>query len=339
MKINNSSRKTSGSAIVVTMFMITLLAVSVAGYLTYVEHQSLLGARSQTWNLALGLSEAGVEEGLQHLNVNYASLSADSWSADGTTYTMSRTLANGSYTVAIDNSNPNAPTITSRAFVTPPSFAQIAPTAMFAAGGVTQPTTTGGNTSTINRAVRVTTSKGSLFLASMVAKKGIDLKGNGVTSDSFDSQDPNKSTNGRWDAAKAQDNGDIASNDGIVSTVSVQNANIYGRVWTGPGGTATVGSQGGVGTHAWQVANDGFQPGYVLNTANFTFPDTTSPINSTAPPPPPGDVLTLTGVATNNTTYSTTTYPSAPSSGVMGPITTNTTTVATTIYPGSGTPG
>lgn len=342
MKINNSIRKAAGSAMVVTMFMITLLAVSVAGYLTYVEHQSLLGARSQTWNLALGLSEAGVEEGLQHLNVNYASLTADNWSADGTTYSISRTLANGSYTVAIDNSNPNAPTITSRAFVTPPSFfAGIAPAAMFAAAGVTQPTstTTTEKTSTINRAVRVTTSKGSLFLASMVAKKGIDLKGNGVTSDSFDSQDPNKSTNGRWDSAKAQDNGDIASNDGIVSTVSVQNANIYGRVWTGPGGTATVGSQGGVGTHAWQTANDGFQPGYVLNTANFTFPDTTSPINSTAPPPPPGDVLTLTGIATNSTTYSTTTYPSAPTSGVMGTVTTNTTIVATTIDPGAGTPG
>jgi hypothetical protein len=336
MKINNSIRKEAGSAIVVTMFMITLLAVSVAGYLTYVEHQSLLGARSQTWNLALGLSEAGVEEGLQHLNVNHANLNTDSWTADGTTYSIKRTLANGSYTVAIDNSNPNAPTITSRAFVTPPRFAQNAPPAMFAQAGGTQPTTTA---TTINRAVRVTTTKGSLFLASMVAKKGIDLKGNGVTSDSFDSQDPSKSTNGRWDSAKAGDHGDIASNDGVVSTVSVQQANIYGQVFTGPGGTATVGSQGGVGTHAWQAANNGFQPGYVLNTANFTFPDTTSPISSTAPPPPPGDVLTLTGIATNSTTYSTTTYPSAPASGVMGPVTTNTTTVSTTIYPGSGTAG
>ncbi len=334
MKINNSLRNETASALIVTLFIMTLLAVSVAGYLTYVNQQSLLGARSQTWNLALGLSEAGVEEALQHLNVNYANLNADSWTPNGTTYTMERTLTNGSYTVVIENSNPNAPVITSRAFVTPPSiFAGNAPTVMFAAVGVPQPT------ATINRAVRVTTSRGSLFLAAMVAKHGIDLRGNGVSSDSFDSQDPTKSTNGRPDPAKVQDHGDIASNDGIVSTVSVQNANIYGRVFTGPGGTATVGSQGGVGTHAWQTSNNGLQPGYVLDTANFTFPNTTSPINSTAPPPPAGDVLTLTGLATNSTTFSSTTYPGAPSAGVMSPVTTNTTTVSTSIYPSPVPPG
>jgi putative effector of murein hydrolase LrgA (UPF0299 family) len=50
MKINNSIRKEAGSAIVVTMFLSTLLAVSVAGYLTYVEHQSLLwGSRKRAW--------------------------------------------------------------------------------------------------------------------------------------------------------------------------------------------------------------------------------------------------------------------------------------------------
>lgn len=332
MKINKSFPKQAASALLVSLFMITLLAVSVAGYLTYVEQQALLGARAQAWNLALGLSEAGVEEALQHLNVNYANLSVDNWSADGTTYTSPlRTLANGSYTVTIDNSFPYAPVITSRAYVIPPTFAQNAPTVMFAAVGVDQSTTS------LNRAVRVTAARGSLFLASMVAKHGIDLKGNGIVSDSFDSADPAKSTNGRWDPAKALDKGDVASNDGIVSTVSVGNANIYGHVYTGPGGTATIGAQGAVGTHAWQVNNSGFQPGYVLDTANFTFPDTTMPYNSGIVPPP-GDVVTISSSITNSTTSTTTTPPSAPVSGYMGPITTNTTTVTTSVYP-SPTPG
>jgi len=334
MKILQPIRQTAASALLVTLFMITLLTLSVAGYLTYVDQQSLLGARSQGWNLALGLSEAGIEEALAHLNVNWANLNSDTWEPNGTTYSKTRTLTNGTYTVAIDNSNPNAPVILSRASVTLPTFiAQNAPPAMFATAGVTQPGTT-VNTAA-NRAVRVTTSRGSLFLASMVAKHGIDLKGNGITSDSFDSADPNKSTNGRWDAAKAQDNGDIASDDGIVSTVSVQNANIFGHVWTGPGGTATIGSQGAVGTHAWQAAgNSGFEPNYVLNTAHFTFPDTTSPINSSAPMPVGGDIVTLVSSVTNSTAHSSSDYPSAPVSGYMGPITTNTTIVTINIYPG-----
>ena len=336
MKILQPLRQTAASALLVTMFMITLLTLSVAGYLTYVDQQSLLGARSQGWNLALGLSEAGIEEALEQLNVNWANLNTDGWSPNGTTYTLNRTLTNGTYTVAIDNSDPNAPVILSRASVTLPTFiARNAPPAMFATAGVTQPGTT-VNTAA-NRAVRVTTSRGSLFLAAMVARHGIDLKGNGVTSDSFDSADPAKSTNGRWVAAKAGDAGDIASNDGIVSTVSVQQANIYGHVMTGPGGTATVGSQGGVGTHAWQASNSGFEPGYVLDTAHFTFPDTTSPVNSSAPPPPAGDVVTLTGSVTNSTTSTSATYPGAPASGFMGPVTTNTSTVTSSSYPGPHT--
>ena len=328
MRINKSFPKQAASALLVSLFMITLLALSVAGYLTYVEQQALLGARSQAWNLALGLSEAGVEEALQHLNVNYANLHTDEWSVDGPRYTSPlRTLTNGSYTVTIDNSFPHVPVITSRAYVIPPTFARNAPTAMFAQIGADQPTTA------VNRAVRVTASRGSLFLASMVAKHGIDLKGNGITSDSFDSADPAKSTNGRWDPAKALDKGDIASNDGIFSTVSVGNANIYGHVYTGPGGTATIGSLGAVGTHEWQAAgNTGFQPGYVLDTANFTFPDTTMPYSSGLPPTG-GYVVTISSISTNSTTYTTATPPSAPVSGYMGPVTTNTTTVTTSVYP------
>lgn len=326
MRIVRVKSSEAASAMLVALILVTILAVSVASYLAYIEQQALLGSRSQTWNLALGLTEAGVEEALEHLNSNSGNLNTDGWSPDGSTYTMTRSFESSSYTVAIDNSNPNMPIILSRAYVTPQRFAQHSPSAMFAVIGASDP-----NAGRINRAVRVRTSRSGLFLAAMVAKHQIDLKGNGVTSDSFDSEDPHKSTNGRWDEAKAQDNGDIASNDGIVSTVSVQNANIYGRVYTGPGGTATVGSQGAVGTHAWQAGHSGFQPGYVLNTANFTFPDTKLPYNSGLYPGP-GDVLTVSGSTTNATTTTSSTYPSAPPSGSLGPITTNSSSITSATY-------
>ena len=88
----------------------------------------------------------------------------------------------------------------------------------------------------------------------------------------------------------AGDMGDVASNDGVVSTISVQNANIYGKAHTGAEGTVTIGSQGGVGTHAWQAAgNKGFQDGYVLQDANFTFPDTSLPYSTGLPLGGPAD--------------------------------------------------
>src|SRR6185369_14172819 len=112
--------------------------------------------------------------------------------------------------------------------------AQNAPTAFFAAVGTGQTTTS----SNLTRAVLVTCSRKSLLLGAMVAKHKIDMNGNNILTDSFDSADPAKSTGGRYDVTKAGDFGDVASNDGIVNIVAAGNANIYGHVRTGPGGTA-----------------------------------------------------------------------------------------------------
>ena len=120
MKTKLNPSKNSASALVVTLFLITILAISIAGYLSYTNQQTRLGMRSQTWNMALAVSEAGVEEGLQQLNNNYANLSADGWTGSGTTYSISRSFANGnSYTVSIEYSNSTSPTIMARAFVNP----------------------------------------------------------------------------------------------------------------------------------------------------------------------------------------------------------------------------
>jgi len=154
MKTKLNPSQNSGSALVVTLFMITILAVSIAGYLAYTNQQTRLGVRSQTWNMALAVSEAGVEEGLEQLNNNYANLSNDGWTGSGTTYSISRSFPNGSsYTVSIDYSNSTSPSITSRAFVNPPALAQNAPTVFFAAAGTTTTTTD------LTRAIRVQTSR------------------------------------------------------------------------------------------------------------------------------------------------------------------------------------
>lgn len=334
MQIKTHPRSTQQGASLLTVFLIcAVLCFSAAGYLSLILQQNRMSARSQVWNLAIAVSESGIEEGLEQLNNNSGSLSADGWTANGTTYSRTRTLSGGNrYTVTIDTANSANPTITSRAFIDTSAFAFNAPTVFLAAQGVTLPANT-----EVTRAVRVTTSRSGLFLAAMVAKKGIDLKGNGVMTDSFDSSDPAKSTNGHYDPTKAGDAGDVASNEGIAGVISVQNANIFGKVHTGHGGTAAIGSQGAVGSHAWQGSgNKGIQPGWATEDANFTFPDTTAPY-STGNPPVAGDVVAVSGTTTN-TTYvnNSLDYPTNTGSGsTLSAVATNTSTITSTTHPGS----
>jgi len=120
-----------------------------------------------------------------------------------------------------------------------------------------------------------------MFVKGMVAKGQIDLNGNNIASDSFDSSNPLYSTSGLYDSAKAKDNGDVATNSGLVNSLSVGNANIKGRVSTGPGGSVSVGPNGSVGNAAWvEGGNSGIQPGYVSDDMNMDFPDVSAPFTS-----------------------------------------------------------
>jgi hypothetical protein len=315
------------------MVICTIISFSVVGYLALVTQQSSMSARSQVWNMAIAISEAGVEEGLQHLNSNPNQLGTSGWTADGSTFSMTRVFANGnSYTVEIDNSAPATPIITSRATISVATVARNTPQFFVAATGVDL------SSGAVSRAVRVRTSRSNQVPYPLAAKEGIDLKGNGVLTDSFDSGDPARSTNGHYDPAKVGDKGDVACNAGIVNVVSVQNANIYGHVRTGKGGTASIGSQGAVGSHEWQNANGkGIQPGWATEDSNFTFPDTTAPYSSGIGPEYDKVVSTPIGVVTN-TTYinGSVNYPiTVPAGSTMSSVVTNISTLSSSVYPGA----
>ena len=113
------------------------------------------------------------------------------------------------------------------------------------------------------------------------------MNGNNVLTDSYDSRRPAYSTNGRWDASKRRDHGDIASNDTLTNIVNVGNANIWGNVATGPSGTVALGPNGAVGDAAWQNGgNHGIQPGHSTDDMNVDFPDVVMPASSAAWLPP-----------------------------------------------------
>jgi hypothetical protein len=182
----------------------------------------------------------------------------------------------------------------------------------------------------VTRAVRVTANRGSLMLAPLVVKSFIDLNGNNILVDSYDSSNPAFSTNGQYDPAKAGDKGDVYSDLGVVNSIKVGNANIYGHAHTGPGGSVTSGPNGGVGEHAWQALNPGtVEPGWFTDDSNFTFPTFQLPY-ATGLKPTSGNVVTpITSTTSNTVTYST--FPSPPPPGGVTTNVTSYTTVST--YP------
>jgi hypothetical protein len=112
----------------------------------------------------------------------------------------------------------------------------------------------------------------------LAAKQNIDLWGNGLAIDSFDSNNTNYSTLGRYDPAKRKAGGDVAS---IAGTINAQNTEIMGTLYTGPSGSYTIGSYGTAGDLGWvQGRTNGVQPGHYRNDLTVDFADVQPPYTS-----------------------------------------------------------
>src|SRR5437763_7338033 len=98
-----------------------IIGMGIASYLMLVASQHRLVAQSQAWNGALTLAEAGVEEAMAQINVNfgtnYASSAVTNWSGPtgGVYGPRTNTMTNGSYSVIIIQGTP-APTIISTGY-------------------------------------------------------------------------------------------------------------------------------------------------------------------------------------------------------------------------------
>jgi hypothetical protein len=128
-----------------------------------------------------------------------------------------------------------------------------------------------------------------LFLNAITASGTITLTGSGWI-DSFDSGNVSYSTNGQYDPVRRKAGGDIVTASRASNALSVGNMKIAGVVGTGPGGTVTLGPNGGVGSLAFlsNPANAGLiEPGYSRDDVNFSLGDRTLPnsFNLAAPPP------------------------------------------------------
>lgn len=243
-----------GSIVIGILLASVVIGYVLAAYLSLVNSQNLASTRSLAWNSCMPVVEAGIEEGLTQLYYTKGTnLTSNGWMSTTGGYMKWRSIGLGSALVVISNST--TPVIYSTAFV---------------------PAPLGGDY--IRRTVKVETRRDGLFSKGMVAKGQITFNGNNILVDSFDSADPNYSTNGTYISSRRKDNGDVATNLGVVNALDSGNANVYGHVSTGPGGSVQIGPQGAIGNLAWQSSGtNGIQPGYASDDMNVTFPDVKLP--------------------------------------------------------------
>lgn len=251
-----------GSVLALTLVTAGILGLTLSGYLYLVRSQNLLVAQSQAWNAAMALAEAGVEDAMAQINVTFgtnyiSSINANWGAANGGLYgPRSNTLTNGSYSVIVIPGSPG-PTIISTGTVHVPIMSK-----------------------PVVRVVRVTTTTSTGFGKAISAQQNIVFNGNDVEVDSYDSADPLHSTNGMYYAPSRKAGGDVTTTEG---TVTVKNAQIKGKLRTGPDGSYEVGANGSVGD--LNFAGPGIQEGYYDNDFNMEFKQVTPPLTSgfTAP--------------------------------------------------------
>jgi len=311
----------AGSVLLVSLIITAVLGLTLASYLIMTQQQNQSVMRSQTWNSAIVMSEAGVEDALAMLNkfnsnfeklTNWSSSSSiynDNWAAIGAnTYYVRRYINDSYYDVYITNVN-NKPVINSLGFTPWHYNGGTAPQQTYAAvGGVSQQASVSPMTS---RSVNVGTRIDPLVNVAMAALEQIDFNGNNVQTDSFDSSNPLYNDNGGYPAAypnRQRDQGDVVTDLAIINSLNVGNAKIKGSAKTGPNGTLGIGPNGSVGDKAWvEGGNKGVQPGHFADDMNVLFPPVQLPSTSWSPLPTSGSGVVRTDIVINGSTITTNT--------------------------------
>jgi hypothetical protein len=290
MKTRIQSFKTNQAS---TLLAVALLAVIVGGalgcYLLIVQQETSMGFRSQTWNTALMVAEAGVEDALALVNkyensptgiTNWytpSSIDQDHWTKVSSSstlqvYSMTRQVGSiGSYTVYVTNTytaTTNGPMWVPTVFSTGTVTNNFGPAAV--------------------RKVLVQTVPDSNKIGGLIATTTMTLSGNN-TVDSYDSSNPSYSLwhSNWWFQGRnfGTYTNTLRSDQAVVATdlqvISILGGDlIYGYVDTGPGGAASLkGNGNSVGDLAWvNGGNSGIQSGHARDDMNVVFADAIGPI-------------------------------------------------------------
>src|ERR1051325_7972383 len=103
----------AGNFLLIVVGMICLSVAVLSTYLTLTSQENDTVMRSNYWNAALPLAEAGIEEAMSHLGSNTNGYAVDGWSADGTNFYKRRSLNNDYYRVSFAGALSSGVTIVS----------------------------------------------------------------------------------------------------------------------------------------------------------------------------------------------------------------------------------
>ena len=98
MKTTSSKiRSEQGTVLFVTLIATAIIGAGLASYLKLVANQNYSVARSQAWNRAIPVLEAGIEEALAQVSkgTTASSMVANGWALSGTNYVKTRNLTEG----------------------------------------------------------------------------------------------------------------------------------------------------------------------------------------------------------------------------------------------------
>lgn len=209
-----NKRSERGSVLAMALIFAVLCGVVLGSYMTLISSDNKSISRSQSWNCALAYAEAGVDEALAQINASPTDFSANSWGGSGGTYgPVTRSMNNGYYSVSIVGGP--VPSI-------------------YATGFVNVAATSG---QVVSRRVKVTARQLGLFPVAFAAVNYIQMNGNGPASDSYNSHDPNLSSNGLYDPNKTSTNGNVAIQTG---SINIGNHTIVGNLYVGPTANSSV---------------------------------------------------------------------------------------------------
>jgi Tfp pilus assembly protein PilX len=301
--IINPKSRARGSVLVVTLTVVVVAALSVASYLALVQMQTASVTRSQSFNAAMAVTEAGIEESMAMLNSavstntsnpwsftnNLVACGWSSWNTNGSSITRT-VFGSNTYTASIivnsSNGSPQIDCVGSIQYYSIPwMFATATP---FLAAAQT------GNATSVARKVEVLTTgnvstngtgSNPLFPYGLLAKQVITFSGTTLV-DSYDSTDPLYSTNGQYSAALRKAGCSVATDDTIANSISDSgNLTVYGSLYTGIGGTVNYNGVIKVGDAAWIAGNSGIQAGHMRNDMNVAIPDVAPPTGAGLTPP------------------------------------------------------
>src|SRR5260221_237210 len=191
MKVKLGKSHRHGNVLLLTLFIMLLVGLTLFAFFEWSQTQTAPASRSQVWNSALPVAEAGIEEALAHLNSS-VDRGSDGWTLTGALYTKQRNVLDGYFSVQIDT-NP-APTITSRGYTRVPP-----------------------GTNYLSRAIQITCSRRGGG-ATILTKGGLPFRGGWIV-DSFDS------SVGPYTVATRKDGAVVMSNSSAAGFVH------FGTAW------------------------------------------------------------------------------------------------------------